>query len=346
MVKENSYFGGKGGKPFPMEFVHSIGIESDEYLLRGLRLNGEVYGSKGDIVVEKIMNNTEFINEVIIGHFKAKANRVKNIILSLTFKTNIGRTIEAGNLDHRVPAPVARKHKLAKSWGDLEVIYYTLSNIRVLGIGGDSDKYLDRIGITYIEDYIPSVQIMSGYAVIDVITPGTKLTTYSEEETKQISGYKKVLEKTFNISTKTQSKGLGEFIAKVAVMTESKSTSREEINKEMTQVLKEGRTKEFFPLEGEFGLEIVGVNVFKDTQNDLYWIAPQGSAPNIISVSLDSPGFAEDLFDLTGVLDLQIPNWRRRKEEKYNFDFYPHLDDRQKALYKGVLPQLALMENS
>jgi hypothetical protein len=48
-----------------------------------------------------------------------------------------------------------------------------LNNVRVLGIGGQADKWLDKISIRYIENYQESDRIESGQlALIDIIPPG------------------------------------------------------------------------------------------------------------------------------------------------------------------------------
>lgn len=292
MITTTQTFGKTGGHPFSSEIVKKVGLRTGKYV-DAIILNDVRYGGLGGHPSLEIkFEEDEYIESVIVRHGK--------YIDGLTLKTNRGKIIKGGGN------------------GGTET---TLENIRVISIGGRSGKYLDSLKIEYINNYDPSIVKENSIAIIDIVAPGTSIETYAEFETKNIDKYNKVMEMVFTRSIGIEI-ALTEFIKKFTSNTSIKATNRKEITKEVTEIQKNSTKETFTTPSGKVGLEIVPIQVFREPKSNFHWMAPFKTS-QLITVDEDIEAFSDNIYDLTGVVSIQIPSVSHINENRNGYIFYP-----------------------
>jgi hypothetical protein len=119
------------------------------------------------------------------------------------------------------------------------------------------------------------------------------------------------------------SKSLNEFIGKVTASAGLKSTTSEQLKDETTTTTQNSVKTTFTTPTGMVGLELVPVQVFKDTQAspNFVWIIPSG-ASDIVTVPQDTKALTTNVYDLTKFLGTQIPSLAPRHQQRNGYDFY------------------------
>ena len=120
-------FGGNGGGPFDIEAVKSVGFRSGDRI-DALLLNGSRYGGAGRRESTTLeFHPDEYIDRIAIRHGAR--------IDAIEIHTNMGRSLSAGGNGGR------REE---------------LTNIRVLGLGGNSGGELDNLRVQFMPNYTPA----------------------------------------------------------------------------------------------------------------------------------------------------------------------------------------------
>lgn len=329
MSIETLAFGGNGGSSFDEQFVRSIGFSAGG-LVDAIVLNGERFGGSGGSegrVLE--FGPDEYIKELTImtGRARIKGRprkRRSRSVFKISFKTNRGRTLEAGT-------GTAGKDRTS----------VTLSGIRVLAIGGSSGRRLDKLRIKYISDYVESELIEKGAnAVLSVVPQGQKLETFVSNRVSRLAATERLLETTASFEqTSEAGAAFGEFSARASTTFGFTVTARVQLTERLETERVNTETRTYEPPAGHIGLEVVKVDVFRseddtgaddddDTVEDgdedegTVWMFPVAE-PNIVSVDVaQARSLTDDLYDLTGQLDLHLPPIASKKGERYGYEAF------------------------
>ncbi len=329
MSIETLAFGGNGGNSFDEQFVRSIGFSAgglvDAIVLNGQRFGGSG-GSEGRILE---FGPEEYINELTImtGRARIKGRprkRRSRSVFKILLKTNRGRSLEAGT-------GTAGKDRTS----------ITLSGIRVLAIGGSSGRRLDKLRIKYISDYVESELIEKGAnAVLSIVPQGQRLETFVSNRVSRLAATERLLETTASFEqTSEAGAAFGEFSARASTTFGFTVTARVQLTEQLETERVNTETRTYEPPAGHIGLEVVKVDVFRseddtgaddddDTVEDgdedegTVWMFPVAE-PNIVSVDVaQARSLTDDLYDLTGQLDLHLPPIARKKGERYGYEAF------------------------
>ena len=286
-------YGGNAGGEFNIQAVKSLGLIHGKWI-DALLLNDKRYGGTGGgTTPTRTLDSDEYIHQVKIQGGK--------YVDGIEFTTNKGNKISGGHFR----SPVLIK------------------NIRVIGLGGKSGRFLDQIKIKYIENYKPStLKEENQEVVIQIIPPGKRIETSEREETMKLTVSELMMELMFSQENDSTVSAFGDFMAKLSLETEYQFTTRSELRNEIKK-LKESETKTYYepPSLTYAGLEIISVDIYSD-ENGFTWFMPKGK-PNIVTVPIET-GLSQNIkiYDLTGVLGAQIPSLANQKETKYGYDYY------------------------
>lgn len=285
-------FGGDGGSQFDADYIQSLAIRTGSEV-DAIIINGNKHGGDGGSMSTTLVFDTdEYISSVKI----RSGSRVDN----LTFTTNKGRSIGGGG------------------GGGSE---QTLSNIRVIAIGGKSGSRLDQIQITYVENYEPSTLIESrGQFVIGFTPPNTVLKEYSENTYKTADSYENITETM--LSQQYNASVEAEYYAKVAFSTEIKyvNTQMTTISHELTQELTNGKYSEVTIKDGQVGILLLNGTIMKGSDGKI-WMFPTTIVSYAVIATTDYQNVLNH-YDLTGELATQMPKLKQYKIEKNDYIFY------------------------
>jgi hypothetical protein len=286
-------FGGNGGELFDIEAVKSVGVSAGRTIDR-LILNRERHGGPGGVEMDTLeFHPTEFINRITI--------RTGDTVDNVTFHTNMGRSTGGGG---RGGNP------------------HELRNIRVLGLGGNSGRTLDKLRVQYIENYTdPSLIERNAVAIIDIVAPGESVERFVSTETSKLNAYTRMMETVFSAGISAQSSAIGKFIANITAKTDIKKTTKTEIKNEVKEIERNSEKTTFSPPQGHVGLEVVRVDVFRENDN-FVWLLPVQEPQTIAvpqEVGLDA---SINAYDLTDLVETQIPSMRRRLETRNGYKYY------------------------
>lgn len=286
-------FGREGGREFDIEAVKSLGFRSggriDALLLNGTRHGGN--GGKEGTTLEFQPN--EFIESITIRHGAR--------IDAIEIHTNLGNTLSGGG-----KGGVVKK----------------LTNIRVLGLGGRSGKELDKLRVRFIENYTEPILVEEKRdAIINIVAPGKSIERSESKEISRLSASKQVMETVFSASASAKSKALGNFIANLTASTSIKRTSRSEIVEEVKTIEKTFQKTTFSPPKDSVGLEMVQVDVFRE-EDGFVWMIPVAMSDTCTVSSETGLGSRTSAYDLTGLLEVQIPSMAHRLEMRNGFKYY------------------------
>ncbi len=119
--------GGKGGTAFDWQYVNTLSLRTGAWMDR-IVIDGLAYGGQGGQAGKVIaLQPDEYIDGLQVG-----ATVDNRFVGYLKVTTNKGQTLEGGVKGGRVK---------------------TLSDVRVLAIGGHAGQYVDSLQILYIKDY-------------------------------------------------------------------------------------------------------------------------------------------------------------------------------------------------
>lgn len=292
--------GGDGGKSFAIEAVRTIGFRSgnrvDAILLNGSRKGGG--GGRESQVLE--LQGDEYIEHMEIWSKKHKNRSTR--IFKVFLRTSRGRTLSAG-----------------KAGGTKT----TLTDIRVLGLGGNSGSELDKLRVRYIENYTPSELIEQGaLAVIGVIPQGQTTETFASSRVAKLSASSLFLEIVSSVETTTETGGaVGEFTAKASTTFGLSVTTSSEFREEIETETFESERITYAPPAGHVGLEVIQIDIFRANDGTI-WQFPV-SEPSIVSTPVASaPALFANVYDMTGTLSLNFPALAQDRAEKHGQDYY------------------------
>ena len=286
--------GGNGGRTFGIEAVRSVGFRSgsrvDALLLNGARKGGG--GGREGTVLE--LQGDEYIDHMEIWQ--------KGTIHGIELRTSRGRRLSHGRKNGRKT---------------------TLSDMRVLGLGGNSGKELDMLRVRYIQNYVPSQIIDAGaLAVIGVIPQGQTTETFVSSRVAKLSATSTFLEVVSSVETTTETGGaVGEFTAKASTTFGLSVTTSSEFREEIETETFESERITYAPPAGHVGLEVVQIDVFEASDGTI-WQFPI-SEPSIVSTPVAaSPELLENVYDMTGTLALNFPALAQERVAKNGQDYY------------------------
>lgn len=286
-------FGGDGGDGFDPLFVKRLALRGGD-VVDAIIINGEHYGGDGGHQSDTLhFDADEYITEVYI--------HTGDLVDYLRFVTNHGRDVSIGG-----------------EGGDN---HYELKNVRVIAIGGSRGSLLDRIDITYVDNYEPSkiVQRRAQF-VIGFTSPDTTLREYADSLYKTTDSYQKItetmLDQTYSASIEA------EYYAKVAMSTTIRyqNISKTTVFHELSEELRTG-----ISTEKKVGPEQVGVLLTNGDilcgSNGKTWMFPTTPLSYAV-ISIDAYQNVLNHYDLTGELATQMPGLRNHKTEKDGYVFY------------------------
>lgn len=292
--------GGDGGKSFEIQAVRTIGFRSGNRV-DALVLNGSRKGGKGGSESQVLeLQGDEYIEHMEIWDkkHKTKSQRIHKISL----RTSRGRTLSAGKASGRKT---------------------TLSDVRVLGLGGNSGGELDKLRIRYIKDYTPSAVLEQGaLAVIGVIPQGQTTETFVSSRLSRLSASSLFLEIVSSVESTTETGGaVGEFTAKASTTFGLSVTTSSEFREEIETETFESERITYAPPAGHVGLEVIQIDVFEASDGTI-WQFPV-SEPSIVSTPVAStPALFANVYDMTGTLSLTFPALSQERIEKNGQDYY------------------------
>lgn len=285
-------YGGDGGDRFDAHFVKSLALRSDrevDAIIINEKQNGGDGGHKSNALV---FADDEYISAMTI--------RAGKRIDALQFHTNKGRTLGGGG-----------------GGGDS----YELKNIRVIAIGGSSGSRLDRIEITYVEDYAPSVAVQEGARfVIGFVPQNTVMKEYTDSLYRSTDSYEKITET--RLSQKYSASAEAEYYAKVAVATEIEyiNTSTSTISHELVQELKHRKSNKRSVHAGQVGVQVLNGTIMRSADGKT-WMFPT-TVVSYAVISIDDYRNVLNHYDLTGELATQMPELLKYRTEKNGYVFY------------------------
>ncbi|MBN9285118.1 MULTISPECIES: hypothetical protein [Flavobacterium] len=285
-------FGGDGGSEFAADYIQSIGIyagkEVDSITINGKKHGGGGGGDAGTL----ILSSDEYISEITI----RSGARIDKLMLT----TNKGRTIGGGG------------------GGGGETV---LKGIRVVAIGGKSGSRVDKLRITYVEDYKPSTLIEKrGRFIIGFTPQGTVLKEYTESTSNTSDSYENItstmLSQQYNASVEA------EYYAKVSFATEIKyeTTQLTTVKRELSTQLVNQQSKEITIAQGMVGVLLLNGSVMQGSDG-VYWMFPNSVLSYAVIAVTDYQNVL-DHYDLTGELSTQMPELLKYKTEKNDYVFY------------------------
>lgn len=286
-------FGGEGGGPFDSEYVSSIGLRTGD-IVDALILNGRLHGTNGGTDRGALqMSLDEYIAKIDI--------RSGAGIDRLTFYTNKGRMIGGGG---NGGSPSALDH------------------IRLLAIGGRSGGNLDKLQLTYIENYQASVPVESKASfIISYSPPNEEFVQYASTSEKRKDSYEKItesmVEKQFSASVE------GEYYAKVSASTNLtfRDTSTTTIKSELERSQDQSASSKMTIPAGSVGIKVVLGTLMKGTGTDEYWMFPT-SEPQYSIIKLSEIEKILNYYDITGNLASQMDGLTPHKTIRNGFIFY------------------------
>ncbi|APX13502.1 jacalin-like lectin [Tateyamaria omphalii] len=287
MTIQTVAIGGDHGEDFGIEHINSIGFRGDD-MVEGVRINGTYYGDvQGDETDVLNFQQDEYINHLVVYEShddKKNEDRIRGVELT----TNLGRSLTCGTF--RGPKRV-------------------LKNIRVLGIGGNAGHMLFKLRVYHISDYKESSVVQTGvFAVTNVIPQGQTFERSVSSRVAKMDSTRLFFE-TVSSVTQTNEAGaaMGEFSAKASTTFGLTVTTQAEFNSIVEEERKETEKITYAPPAGHVGIEVVVMDVF-EASDGIIWFFPT-SEPNIISAAVSGDSvITSDLYDMTGVLTLHLPN--------------------------------------
>ena len=256
-----------------------------------LILNNQKFGGNGGKESRQLeFQGEEYIEKLVIRH----GSRIDSIELT----TNLGRVLMGGG-----------------SGGSATV----LSNIRVLGLGGNAASELDKLRVRYIKDYVPSKLVEQGaLAVISVIPQGQTLETFVSSRTAQLSATRQFFEIVSTVETESAA---GELLAKASTKFSLTATTSTEFFEQVETETIESETRTYSPPQEHIGLEVVQVDMFRSSDGTA-WFFPV-SEPSVASVPVDgADDLPDNLFDMTGTLGLHMPGVADARQERDGYHYY------------------------
>lgn len=290
-IRTNSY-GGEGGKEFAMQTISELGLRTGAYVDQ-IKINGKSHGGNGGTDLGAIsLGFNEYISKVDL--------RSGKYVDNVKFTTNHDRTIGGGG-----------------SGGSAS----TLSNIRVLKIGGRSGAYVDKLSIMYVENYKPSTILQQNVGfILSYTSPFQELYEYENSKTKTYDSYEKVTE---SMMSQTYSASVeGEYFAKVSASTELQftNTSLTTIKSELQVELESGSHKTIKINEGYVGILLVQGTMMRSAEGEC-WMYPTSELSYSV-IKIDDYKNVLEHYDLTGELYTQMPGLKAHKVIKNNYVYY------------------------
>lgn len=206
MQERSRPFGGSGGRQFPPQALVRLAMThgriGSPVRVRRLWLNENEYGSGGSWRGEIRLSASRYINRLIIRH--------SNYVDRIWAYTNDGQRVLAGGWNEGVQET-------------------KLDNIRVVSIGGRSGGWIDRIDVTYIEDYVPAETVSNApeSMIFKYFAPNTSL------ESTKVSSYS-ILEAIEVVSSQETAKRVGVDVGIEVVNEAAKFAFGTEIEKSVT----------------------------------------------------------------------------------------------------------------
>lgn len=289
-------YGGNGGSEFAADYIQSLGLrtgeEVDAITINGTKHGGKGGGDRGTLVFD----TDEYISDITI----RSGERVDN----LQFTTNKGRTLGGGGGG-------GNKH--------------TLNGIRVIAIGGRSGDRLNKITITYVENYQPSTFVERGSFIIGFTAPGTVLKEYIETTKKTTDSYEHITETMFGqrYNANVNAEYYAEVVSATGIKYEDTklTTIERELTKQLTENLESNSYTEITIPPDHVGLLLLDGVIMKGSDN-VYWMYKALSDLSYSVIATDDVANVLDHYDLTGELSTQMPKLLPFKTEKYDYVFY------------------------
>ena len=287
MTVVTKYFGGNGGKGFPLVLPLRFGAKTG-HCVDNLIINGTPHGGTGGKQRDElILSKNEYITSVTI--------RSGSWVDSIHFETNLNR-----------------------SWGPFGGKggkQHKLENIRVIGLGGRSGQWLDQLAISFIEGYQESTVIETNLtAVLKTIPPGYTIETSESTRVRDLSSLTTI--SSYSVGANISS----EYFAELSAGLETYISSETELQRLYEKEQLNSTTIKFVVDMDKVGLKTTKLKVFKTAEGN-YWFSPLIGNSNTAILPIDQP-IKGPILDFTGLLDSQIPSMYSHKEQKYGQDFY------------------------
>ena len=285
-----------GGKKFDLRPFKSIGLRTgvrlDAVILDGERFGG-IGGNESDILT---FDADEYISEVTA--------KTGNAFDSLMIKTNKGRSLSGGGTGGKASS---------------------ISNARVLEIGGNSGSLIDKLRVTYIKDYVPSKLIVSDARfILGYTPPGTKTKEYQSTDARTLDSFERMSRylETYDITASAQGEFMGKINGSVSASTalHFEKASMETIVGELENKLSTSKHVEVEVPQGSVGTQVATCDIMQDA-NGKYWYYPTSDVSYPI-VELRYFETFLDHYDMTGTLATQIPELNQYVVSQYQSKYY------------------------
>ncbi len=288
------YYGGNGGSPFDNATVKSIAIAGDRYVDQIVINNVSHGGEGGRLSSQIVLADDEYISSFTIG--------CGSYIDYVQFVTNKGRSISTGGGGGQT---------------------YRVNNVRVLSIGGRSDRFVDRLEIKYVQNYKPSVLVALGVPCIISFNPkNSQIEEYVDQKTRTLDAYEKITEA---MSRQSYSASVeAEFYVKASASTELefKNTTTTHIKNEIEQNIDAGQKRTMKLGNNEVGVTVVASNIMRSSDGK-YWIYPIAQ-PQYITKNYNSYSDFLNMYDLTYILYTQLSQLNQYKTMRHGFMYYDY----------------------
>ncbi len=262
-------FGGFGGVPFDLNVVRSIGIRHGDFV-DALVLNGIRHGGTGGVAsLEHTLEGDDYINQIDL--------RCGGLVDYISFKTKAGVAIAGGG-----GGGIAR----------------SLSNIRVLRLGGRSGGLLDQINIEYVQDYQASTVEETGKpAVFAVSPPGSVIQEFQEKEIQTLRAYESIYT---TMLSQLDANGSVDLAMNAAKMNASLSvTTDTKVLRDSIEERKKTSTSQTINVPSDAVALLVGAVTVMRAPSGTYWLKPE-VPPSWLTFKQDKWRDLVGYYDVTG----------------------------------------------
>ncbi len=228
-------------------------------------------------------------------------------------------TVHAGDEIDHLSFQTSEGHTIAGGDGGGGHTRVQLENIRLLSISGRHGDRVDNLSLTYVEGYSKSNCVGTGKFLLGIIPQGHTYSTSTSSTVRRLRLYKEVTQHM--IGQKYSASVQGEYYVQASASTEltvSDSTLKE-LQSEIETTIS-NTTEESQQIDGgKVGLHVVDGQIMKN--GDAYWMYPTGDLQTLV-VPVSETAAGRGLYDMTGVLDVQMTGLQRFRTSQYGWTYY------------------------